>query len=307
MLKFLAAHAGLDSSAAASAMRPAMARMTGTRRSAQGPMEIGFGWMIAKAASGELIWHNGGTGGLQSFAGFDAKSRTAVVVLSNAQAAPGIDDIGRHLLDPSQPLAPPPAPPKQRQKISLDPSKLDAFTGNYQLMPNFVLAVTREGDRLMTQATGQGKFEIFAMSERVFFPTVVDAELEFSVDETGRATAVTLRQGGQTIKGSRVQGDPPGTPKAGRTAITLGEAALQGLTGRYQLGPGMEVVLTREGQRLFAQLTGQGAAEVFAESETRFFYQVVDAQLVFTRGADGKATKVTLYQGGMVMEAKRVE
>lgn len=199
MLKFLAAHAGLDQSG----LSAVMASMSASRRPAMGPSQIGFGWIIEKLGSdSEMIWHNGGTGGFQSFAGFDPKSRTAVVVLSNAQKMPGIDDIGRHLLDPSRPLIP---APKQREKVPFDPKKFDAFTGNYQLRPNFVLAVTREGDRFFTQATGQGKIEVFAMSERVFFPTVVDAELEFTVDATGRATSVTLRQNGAVIEGRRVE------------------------------------------------------------------------------------------------------
>jgi hypothetical protein len=34
---------------------------------------------------------------------------------------------------------------------------------------------------------------------------------------------------------------------------------------------------------------------------------VVDAQLEFQRGPDGKATGVTLYQGGRVVPGKRVK
>jgi hypothetical protein len=55
------------------------------------------------------------------------------------------------------------------------------------------------------------------------------------------------------------------------------------------------------------QATGQPEFEIFPESETRFFLKVFDAQLEFQRGPDGKATGVTLYQGGQVMPAKRVE
>jgi hypothetical protein len=42
---------------------------------------------------------------------------------------------------------------------------LQKCVGAYELEPGFDLVVTLEGDQLMTQVTGQGKFPIFAESE----------------------------------------------------------------------------------------------------------------------------------------------
>lgn len=50
----------------------------------------------------EILWHNGGTGGFRSFAGFNKKTGMGVVVLSNSTA--GVDDIGFHVLDNRSPL-----------------------------------------------------------------------------------------------------------------------------------------------------------------------------------------------------------
>jgi hypothetical protein len=46
---------------------------------------------------------------------------------------------------------------------------------------------------------------------------------------------------------------------------------------------------------------------VFAENETTFFYKAVDAQLSFELGADGKATSLTLHQGGHSQPGSRIE
>ena len=43
--------------------------------------EIGMGWIIDN--KNEIIWHNGGTGGYNCYLGFNQKSDTAVVILSN--------------------------------------------------------------------------------------------------------------------------------------------------------------------------------------------------------------------------------
>ena len=55
------------------------------------------------------------------------------------------------------------------------------------------------------------------------------------------------------------------------------------------------------------QATGQDEYEVFPESETRFFYRVVDAQITFEVDATGRATQLVLHQSGQHIVAKRIE
>ena len=45
------------------------------------------------------------------------------------------------------------------------PGAIDRIVGRYELRPDFVIAVRREGDRILTQATGQDVFEIFPETE----------------------------------------------------------------------------------------------------------------------------------------------
>ncbi|MBZ0251149.1 MAG: beta-lactamase family protein [Burkholderiales bacterium] len=66
--------------------------------------ETGLGWVIRPGGKGRILWHNGGTGGFRSFAGFHEASGLAVVVLSNTAAS--VDDIGLHVLDETVALAP---------------------------------------------------------------------------------------------------------------------------------------------------------------------------------------------------------
>ena len=147
------------------------------------------------------MWHNGGTGGYQSFIGFLPKSKVGVVVLSNASTSAGVDDIGMHLLDPRIPLAPPPA---RHTVAEVDPATFDGYAGRYQLAPQFVLTVTREGDRLYAQATGQPKAEIRPESPTRFFYQVVEAEITFETDNRGRATKLTLHQNGRDMPAPRL-------------------------------------------------------------------------------------------------------
>lgn len=52
---------------------------------------------------------------------------------------------------------------------------------------------------------------------------------------------------------------------------------------------------------------GQAKVPVFAERENFFFLKVVDAQLEFIKGADGKIEKLILYQNGQQMPARKIK
>jgi serine-type D-Ala-D-Ala carboxypeptidase/endopeptidase len=49
---------------------------------------IGLGWMRSLSRAGPMFWHNGGTGGFRSFAGFHPDRGVAAVVLVNDQRSP---------------------------------------------------------------------------------------------------------------------------------------------------------------------------------------------------------------------------
>jgi CubicO group peptidase (beta-lactamase class C family) len=190
MLTFVAANLGYVKSPLA----PAMTAMLATRRPTGMPgLEIGLGWHILTKDGYEIVWHNGGTGGFRTFIGFDLKNRRGVVALSNTSTTAGVDDIGRHLLDANLPLV---KPAKEHKQVAVDPKLFDGYIGRYELAPNFILTITREGTQLFGQATGQPKFELFPESERDYFLKVVDAQITFETDEHGKATGLVLHQGG---------------------------------------------------------------------------------------------------------------
>jgi D-alanyl-D-alanine-carboxypeptidase/D-alanyl-D-alanine-endopeptidase len=197
LLTFLAANLGYTKSPLA----PAMAAMLKVRRpTRQAGLEIALVWHVYTTGGKEIVWHNGGTGGYRSFMGFDPKTRIGVVALSNASRNAGMDVIGRHLPDASVPLI------KEHKEAPVDPKLFDGYVGSCELAPNFILAVTRDGDHVMTQATGQGKVEIFPEGGHDYFAKVVDAQIIFVTDGQGRATELILRQGGADYHAKRVEG-----------------------------------------------------------------------------------------------------
>jgi tetratricopeptide (TPR) repeat protein len=89
--------------------------------------------------------------------------------------------------------------------LTVDAKVFDTYVGEYQLAPNFVLRVFREGDKFMTQATGQPVIEIFAESETTFYPRVIPAKLIFVKDSEGKVTSLRLVQGGRETVGKKIK------------------------------------------------------------------------------------------------------
>lgn len=186
MARFVAANMGLVDS-------PLRAALDSTHRpraaTASESLRVGLGWHILESENATIVWHNGGTGGYHSFIGFREDGSSGVVVLSNSTH--DIDDIGFHLLDAAFPLE------EIRVPVEASRDALQRYVGRYQLRPGFVIEVRVRDRRLTAQASGQPEFRLFPASDTRFFLTVVDAEVEFVVDDDGEVGELILYQNGE--------------------------------------------------------------------------------------------------------------
>lgn len=120
------------------------------------------------------------------------------MLLSNAASWTSTPALGRHLVSAAFPL------PALRRQVVLDPAKLAGYAGRYALTPKFILTVTAEDGRLMVQATGQDKYEVFPESDTQFFYRVVNAQITFEMAPDGTAVALVLHQNGRDRRGERL-------------------------------------------------------------------------------------------------------
>lgn len=196
MLTFVEANLGLHETS----LHAAMAVTHAPRRDFAGPnMQIGLGWVVREGHGRKLHWHNGGTGGYRSFLGFDLESRTGVVVLSNS--GDSVDDLGFHLLEQGYRLV---LPPAFRTAVEVDPAVYDDYAGRYRLAENVVFTVTRQGDRLFVQLTGQPRFEVFPESETTYFYRVVDAQITFGRGDDRSVDHLVLHQNDMDQRAERL-------------------------------------------------------------------------------------------------------
>lgn len=90
-----------------------------------------------------------------------------------------------------------------------------------------------------------------------------------------------------------------------RKEITVAPEILAKYAGTYQAAPKTYMMITVSGGQLISQMSGQGKAPLFAESETKFFPKVVDAEVEFGKDDKGAVTYLMLHQGGRDMKFTR--
>jgi len=269
-----------------------------TESAGQKETGYGYGWAVGKTRGLRTIEHGGGLHGFLSYLLRFPEQKFTVVVLANASDPPPnlvpsslAQEIARlYLWREMKPRAVP------RVATSVNPATYDALVGRYDY-GNAILTVTKDGNRLFAQLAGQPKFEIFPKSETEFFWKVVEAEVTFVKNEKGDVTKAIHRQGGQTITAA----------KLADVAIAKVDPALyDAYVGKYNYG-GAVATVTKEGNRLFVQLTGQPKMEVFPKSETEFFWQVVNAKVTFVKDETGKVVKAIHEQAGRKIDAPKIE
>jgi CubicO group peptidase (beta-lactamase class C family) len=163
--------------------------------------------LIVRANSPETfdrrqIGHGGGINGFSTALTRFDDDRVTVVVLANNEATPAgriSRDLSAMYFGQKYEI------PRERVAIKVDPKILQEYTGKYELRPDFVLTVTREGGQLMSQATGQPKAEIYPESETKFFLRVVDAQITFVKDAAGKVIHLILHQGGRDTPAKKIE------------------------------------------------------------------------------------------------------
>ena len=77
--------------------------------------------------------------------------------------------------------------------------------------------------------------------------------------------------------------------------------------GAYEMAPGVNMLVTLDGNQVLTRLGNQQAVPIFAQSETMFFAKVVDAQIEFAKpDAGGVPGQLILHQNGRDQPANRL-
>ena len=160
--------------------------------------DYAFGLGVLESKGHKLIEHGGGIEGFNTQLSYYPDDKLVITVLCNVNGGdPGsiAAKLASVMHGEKVVLA------SERKEVNVSPKVLATYVGTYELEANFQFVITLEGDHLGSQATGQPKIPIFPESETMFFPKVVDAEIEFVKNDKGDVTGMILHQGARDMKG----------------------------------------------------------------------------------------------------------
>ena len=85
--------------------------------------------------------------------------------------------------------------------------------------------------------------------------------------------------------------------------VNVPEETLEAYTGTYELTKWLKITITRQGNQLYGQATGNPKTELFPKSQDEFYLKVVDAQVTFDKNEEA----ITVHQNGQVMKGKKID
>lgn len=256
-----------------------------------------FGLGVSTVKKHKVIAHGGAIEGFNSQLTYYPEGKVTVVVLANVNGTAAGELAGQLAtlaFGETVTLS------AERKELEVPVAVLQRYVGVYRLSSQITNTIRLTDGRLTTQLSGQAPLPLFAESEKKFFLKIVNAQVEFFTDEQGKVTHLVQYQNGQERQAVRIS-----DTVVERQAITLPRATLEPYVGTYELRPGFDLAITLEGDQLMSQATGQAKLPLFAESETKFFPKVVDAQVEFFKDANGTVTHLILHQGGRDIKGLR--
>lgn len=162
----------------------------------------GYGWAINKMADKQITTHSGGIFGFNANLARIEQDDVCVLLLNNV-GNPKLSEITQKIFEVLYDK--PYTLPEIKKEVSVSEDILKKYVGTYEVVPAFQIVVTVENGRLVAQATGQPKFELFAQKDNYFFLKAVEAEIEFANDEKGIPSQLFLYQGGRKTPAKKIK------------------------------------------------------------------------------------------------------
>lgn len=91
------------------------------------------------------------------------------------------------------------------KETRVDPAILDAYVGDYQVNARLVLTISKEGDKLFGQLTGQPRLALEPVSDAQFTIPDVKANISFEKDSAGKVTGLLMTQGTRSVNAPKIK------------------------------------------------------------------------------------------------------
>ena len=256
----------------------------------------GYGWFLSNVQGSKTIEHSGGINGFLSDAIYLPAEDIFVAILSNCTCNP-VEELAIKIAALTM------GKPYDRKEIAMNDAAAKEYAGVYENANGEQRVIAVTGNKLTSQRGSGNKLSIKPYEKDKFFFDNVLHTLHFIRNSAGQIEK--LKYISRNEQSDWIKTNKPVAPNTPEPKVD--KAILNSYVGDYELAPNFIITISLDGDKLMAQATGQGKNEIFAESPTRFFLKVVDAQLEFFKGTDNKVTHLILYQDGQKIEGKKIK
>jgi hypothetical protein len=170
-------------------------------------------------------------------------------------------------------------------------SSAGAYVGFYEADPTNVLVITRVGQQLFAQLTGQRRLSIFPAAASEYAYGAADARITFVTEGNSLASELVLHLKDRDLHLPRV-GDLPSTA-AGHVDVDPGLSNFY--IGTYQVDPKTLIVITRGDDGVFIKESGRPKVDVVPHSLNDYVSRDGRMQIIFSRDDKGWAKELILY------------
>jgi len=258
--------------------------------------DYGFGWRLGYVYDSPSIWHGGLITGFGTMEIYLPKEDVFVVVFSNCDCNYPKDIASRlAALAAGKPF--------EYNEIPVENSILQGYTGLYENGKSQQRIISVSENQLYSQLGRGPKSKLKAYQKDLFFfEDNAMFTIEFSRNKGGTIEKLTTKK----LDGNEVW-NKTYKPVPSENGIKVDGKILETYVGEYEIPSIMTFSITKEQNKLFLQGEGQERFEIFADTDSKFFTKVNDAEFEFVKDDSGKVTKAILNQGGREAEAKKIK
>ncbi|MFI5170877.1 MAG: serine hydrolase [Chitinophagales bacterium] len=256
----------------------------------------GYGWFLQYIQESPTIEHGGGINGTLTMSIYLPDEDVFVAVFSNCDCNEPEDiaaKMAAFAIGKSYTY----------KKLDFNNAQLKEYTGVFKNAKGEFREISLSDNQLFSQRGRNQKFNINAFEKDKFYFEGSLSTLEYKRNEKGEIDKLIMHNRTENEPWSKTNEPMPSGP----VEIIVDEVILDTYVGEYEIEPGFTFVITKTDSKLFLQATDQEQVEIFAETESKFFLKVNDAQLEFVKDDSGIVTKSILTQGGRKTDAVKIK
>lgn len=257
--------------------------------------DYGYGWKLGYVYENPSIWHGGGIEGFGATEIYLPKEDVFVAIFTNCDC-----NYPKDITFWMAALAG--GKPYEYKAIPVANAILQGYEGVYENEKGLQRIITVSENKLFSQLGRGPKSNVKAYQKDMFFSEDAKFTMEFLKNKKGDIDKlISKKPTGNEVWNKTNKSIPDSN------GIKVNGKILETYVGEYEIAHEMSFSVTKEKDRIFVQAPGQDKFEILADTETKFFTKINDAQFEFVKNDLGKITKAILNQGGRQVEAKKIK